>query len=131
MVRGAAGHAEDGDGGERQRHQSWLQPVWLLHGADFIEEVACGFHNWVFRLVCLVCCFGERHVRRFVSRKVAVFLAVPNAESFLGELDNSDDEQNDHQDADHGPNPHPSARPSMRVIPAIHPSVIVVHNREP
>lgn len=48
-----------------------------------------------------------------------------SAELFLRLLADNDDQQHDHQGADHRPNPHPSATPSP------HPSVVVIHDRIP
>ena len=52
------------------------------------------------------------------------FVVAPSAGSFLGQLDNCDDQQDYHQHADHRPKPHPAARPST------HPSVSSVHHKK-
>ena len=53
------------------------------------------------------------------------FVAASSVGLFLGQLDNSDDQQYHHQGADYRPNQHSSARPST------HPSVMVIHHKEP
>jgi len=50
--------------------------------------------------------------------------AAEVVELLFGKLADNDEQQDDHKGADHRPDPHPSARPS------IHPAVSLVHHKK-
>ena len=57
----------------------------------------------------------DQHRFRFMLLS-SLHRRVVNARLFLGQVVNHDDQQDHHQYADHRPNPHPSAHPSVCVV---------------
>ena len=73
---------------------------------------------------CFVASTNDVFANSFLT-PIAALTAGPSVELFFGQLANHDDEQDYHQDGDHRPDPHSSARPPT------HPSVSVVHHKKP